>query len=52
MYIPRLTMIIWDLAGEDKFEKIRSSYIKGASGYLLVIDGTRRSTFEQAIELH
>jgi GTPase SAR1 family protein len=30
---------------------VQTSYLRGASGYLLVADGTRRSTFEKALEL-
>ena len=30
---------------------MRWSYVKGASGYLLVADGTRRATFEKALAL-
>jgi len=28
------------------------SYLRGASGYLLVVDGTRRSTLDTALSLH
>jgi signal recognition particle receptor subunit beta len=28
------------------------SYLRGASGYLLVVDGTRRSTLDSALGLH
>jgi small GTP-binding protein len=41
-------LIIWDLAGEDEFMQIRMSYLRGASGYLLVVDGTRSTTFAMA----
>lgn len=44
-------LILWDLYGDDDFQKIRWSYFQGAAGYLLVADGTRRATFEKAIEL-
>jgi small GTP-binding protein len=46
-----VTLVLWDLYGEDEFQKLRLSYLRGASGYLLVADGTRRSTFEKALEL-
>ena len=36
-----ITLIIWDIHGEDEFQKIQLSCLKGASGYLLVMDGTR-----------
>ena len=44
-----LNLVIWDLAGEDRFESIRGTYLRGASGYLLVVDGCRRVTLEHAI---
>jgi len=44
-------LILWDLYGDDDFQKIRWSYFQGAAGYLLVADGTRRATFERAMEL-
>jgi len=43
-----INLIVWDLAGEDEFQKVRMSYLSGASGYLLVADGTRRDTIETA----
>ena len=46
-----LSLVLWDIYGEDDFQKLRWSYVRGASGYLLVADGTRRATFEKAIAL-
>lgn len=43
-----LNLIVWDLAGEDEFQKVQMSYLRGASGYLLVADGTRSNTLETA----
>jgi len=43
-----INLIVWDLAGEDEFQKARMSYLSGASGYLLVADGTRIDTIETA----
>jgi small GTP-binding protein len=45
-------LVIWDLYGHDDFQKLRVSYLRGASGYLLVADGTRRTTLDTAIEVH
>ncbi len=47
-----IEFILWDLAGEDEFMKVRQSYLKGAAGYLLVTDGTRADTLETALLLH
>lgn len=46
-----LNLILWDLYGEDEFQKLRTSYLRGSSGYLLVVDGTRKSTLQTALEL-
>ena len=46
-----VTLILWDLHGEDEFQKIRASYLRGSSGYLLVVDGTRRQTLTVVEEL-
>jgi small GTP-binding protein len=44
-----VNMMLWDLHGEDEFQKIRLSYLRGTSGYLLVADGTRAETLDLAI---
>jgi small GTP-binding protein len=41
-------LVIWDLAGEDELAQVRASHLRGATGYLLVADGSRHSTFETA----
>jgi small GTP-binding protein len=46
-----VTLVLWDLYGEDEFQKMRWSYLRGAAGYLLVADGTRRNTLEKAFQL-
>ncbi|MBW4645754.1 MAG: GTP-binding protein [Goleter apudmare HA4340-LM2] len=46
-----VNMILWDIYGEDEFQKVRMSYLRGSSGYLLVVDGTRTNTLEKALNL-
>jgi small GTP-binding protein len=46
-----VTLVLWDLYGEDEFQKMRWSYVRGSSGFLLVADGTRRMTVEKALAL-
>lgn len=43
-----VNLLLWDIQGEDGVQKLRSSYLRGAAGYLLVIDGTRGSTLDTA----
>ena len=46
-----INMVIWDVAGEDEFQTVQRTYLRGSSGYLLVADGTRASSFETALQL-
>jgi len=43
-----VTMMLWDIQGEDDEFKIRPSFLRGASGYILVVDLTRAETLETA----
>ena len=47
-----VTLMIWDIAGEDDYHSIKASYLRGASGYILVVDGTRPNTLDTALEIH
>ncbi|MBI9086476.1 MAG: GTP-binding protein [Desulfobacterales bacterium] len=47
----QVNLILWDLAGEDDFQRVQRSYLRGTSGYLLVADGTRRETIDMALTL-
>lgn len=46
-----MELILWDIYGEDEFQKVRMSYLRGASSYLLVADGTRKATVDVAVSL-
>ena len=48
----KLDLLIWDLNGEDRFQKLSMSYLRGMAGYVLVVDGTRRATLDAALALH
>jgi small GTP-binding protein len=46
-----MNLMLWDIYGEDEFQTVRDSYLRGASGYLLVADGTRYATLETVVTL-
>lgn len=46
-----VNLIVWDLHGEDEFQHVRKSYLRGSSGYILVADGTRAQTLETVVDL-
>lgn len=47
-----LTLVLWDLAGEDDLDQLKVSHLRGASGYILVADGCRSASFAKVIELN
>ncbi len=47
-----VTLAIWDIAGEDDLAEFKVSNVRGASGYILVADGTRQASLHKAVDLH
>jgi len=41
-----LSLIVWDIAGEVKQDKVPNSYFLGTSAIIYVFDVTRKSTYE------
>jgi small GTP-binding protein len=46
-----VTVMLWDLGGDDEIQPLRMSYLAGASGLFFVADGTRRATLTNVIEI-
>ena len=46
-----VNMLIWDIAGEDEVSAVRTSYLRGAAGYLLVVDVSRAQTLQVARDI-
>jgi small GTP-binding protein len=46
-----VNLLLWDLYGEDEFQKLQQSYLRGSAGYVLAVDGTRRETLDRAVVL-
>jgi small GTP-binding protein len=47
----RVTLVLWDLSGEDEFQAVQTSYLRGAAGGLIVVDATRPETLSTALSL-
>jgi small GTP-binding protein len=45
-------LVIWDVAGTDRFGATEFAYLRGAAGYVFVADGTRPETLETALGLN
>jgi small GTP-binding protein len=46
-----VTLLLWDIEGTESEHELRKSYLRGASGYLLVADGTRQDTLYKALAI-
>ena len=46
-----LSLVLWDLEGRDIYAEVNISYMRGAMGFFVVADGTRRETLDIAIDL-
>lgn len=46
-----VSMMLWDLAGDDDFQRLQMSYLRGSSGFLMVADGTRAITLQQLLDV-
>lgn len=44
-------LMVWDVNGDDTFTPLRPAYLRGASGLLVVADGTRAFTLDHAVTL-
>lgn len=51
VYGEDVTLLLWDFQGEDEEHKIRSSFLRGASGFFVVVDLTRHDTFVTAFSI-
>ena len=47
----QVELIIWDIAGDDDFMRLRKHYLRGSSGVLLVVDHTRPESVETIAKL-
>jgi small GTP-binding protein len=45
-------LVLWDIAGNNALTTTTASYLRGAAGFLLVVDGTRSPTWDSALKLH
>lgn len=44
-------LLLWDIAGEDDFQRVRPTYLRGSAGLIYVVDGTRAETLDVARQL-
>ena len=47
----QISIVLWDLEGKDDYADVHISYLRGAMGFFVVADGTRRETLDIALSL-
>ncbi|MEO8669889.1 MAG: Rab family GTPase [Tahibacter sp.] len=47
----KLKLVIWDIAGKGVLDASSQNYLRGATGLLLVADGTREASLRMALSL-
>lgn len=46
-----VNLMVWDIQGEDRYDKVLVSFLKGISGFVLVVDITQPESVTVACEL-
>jgi small GTP-binding protein len=46
-----IKLVIWDIAGKAVLDNFNQNYLRGASGLILVADGTREASLRAALNL-
>jgi len=47
-----MMLMLWDIAGDDEFNRIKPSQLRGMAGGILVVDGTRSSSIPVVLSLY
>ncbi len=46
-----VNLLLWDIHGEDEFQKVKPAYVMGSAGFFIVMDGTRKNTMNIGLDL-
>jgi small GTP-binding protein len=46
-----MKLVVWDIAGKAVLDGVNQNYLRGASGLILVADGTREASLRAALNL-
>jgi small GTP-binding protein len=46
-----VNLVLWDMEGKDEYNEINTFYLRGAMGFFLVADGTRKDTLNTALQI-
>ena len=44
--------MIWDMEGNDTYNVFQERYLRGAAGYIIVVDQTRATSLHEGLDIH
>jgi small GTP-binding protein len=47
-----IQLMLWDIEGTDRYNAFQERYLRGAAGYIIVVDQTRASSLLEGIDIH
>ena len=47
-----VSIMLWDMEGADRFNSLQVRYLRGAAGCIVVADGTRSDSLDQAVDIY
>lgn len=45
-------LMLWDIEGNDQYNVFQERYLRGAAGYIIVVDHTKSSSLLEGIDIH
>lgn len=48
----QVQLMIWDIEGNDRYNAFQERYLRGAAGYIIVVDQTRVSSLSEGLDIH
>jgi small GTP-binding protein len=47
-----IQLMLWDIEGTDRYNVFQERYLRGAAGYIIVVDQTRVTSLSEGIDIH
>lgn len=47
-----INFMLWDMEGNDSYNVFQERYLRGAAGYIIVVDQTRASSLHEGLDIH
>lgn len=47
-----IQLMLWDVEGYDRYNVFQDKYLRGAAGYIIVVDQTRQTSLLEGIDIH